>query len=156
MRYDGTRPETDPMLLLFASALAVPPDLSGLDWMLGCWSAGETRECWTREGNVLTGVNGSETLKIHHVGKRLVYEATPTPGRTTIFEKYAETANSLTFAAPEHDYPQKIVYVRIGDRMHVTLSTMDGERIRRWTWERTSAETVDPPSPGKEGRPPPR
>ncbi|MCA9569640.1 MAG: hypothetical protein KC656_17460 [Myxococcales bacterium] len=127
-------------VLLFACSAEAPAP-GALDWMLGCWTDGSTEECWSREGDVLVGRNGSETMRIRAVSTGVVYEATPAPGSTTTFHQVREAADTVVFEAPEHDFPQRIVYARAGDTLSATISLLDGGKSHTWSWKARPSET---------------
>jgi hypothetical protein len=55
-----------------------------------------------------------ESTLIRTTGGRLVYEANPSGQLPTTFAATIVTADSVVFAAPEHDFPQRIGYMRRG------------------------------------------
>ncbi len=55
-----------------------------------------------------------EFLRIFERGAGLVYEAHPSGQQMNQFQSVEITASSITFSDPDHDFPQRIVYTRVG------------------------------------------
>jgi hypothetical protein len=122
------------LLLLAALAVAVAAPLgaqrptSRLAWLAGCWQlrAGTrlTEEHWLPpRGGTMLGVSRTtrgdtlreyEFLRIHGAGDTLVYVASPSGQATTEFRASSVTDTLLAFENPAHDFPQRIIYRRIG------------------------------------------
>jgi len=99
-----------------------------LGWLAGCWehrAASRTvEEYWMppRGGTMLgmgrTVVRDSliehEATLIRMKGARLVYEATPSGQTPATFSAIVVTGDSVVFELPEHDFPQRVGYVRRG------------------------------------------
>src|SRR5262245_15652917 len=103
--------------------------LNRLNWLGGSWKL-ETdgklvEEHWTTPaGGAMLGMsrtinNGKmvefEFLRIEQREGSLVYVAQPQGGPPTEFRLESATANSVVFANPQHDFPQKIRYRRNPD-----------------------------------------
>jgi hypothetical protein len=100
-----------------------------LAWLAGCWKIqSATRrvvEQWsTPENGQMTGssrttVNGvpreSERLRLFFRGDTAVYEALPSGQALTQFKAATFTDREIAFANPAHDFPQRIVYTRVGE-----------------------------------------
>ena len=138
-------------LLLMGQA---PPAarVDDLGWMSGHWqsdNAGRwTEELWSapRAGAML-GLSRSgredvmrefEFLRIQagEVGVPF-YNAAP-GGRSppVPFRRVARDGTSATFENAQHDYPQRIRYVRTGDSMVATISAIDGSNPMEWRFRR--------------------
>ena len=105
--------------------------------MSGCWenAAGTYREVWSAPdhgylfGHALSLMAGEVTFFEQtriDPGKVYVYNAYPGGDGPSPFPEVERDETSVTFANPDHDYPQSIRYVRDGDRMVATISLMDG------------------------------
>lgn len=114
----------------------VAPDLG---WLRGCWvhENGRTEEHWIDAGHGLffghsvTIRDGRlaafEDLRIEPRAHGPVYTASP-GGRTPVSFQYADSGDtSVEFDNADHDFPQRIAYVREGDRLTASISTLDGE-----------------------------
>ena len=137
------------LLITAVIGLAVAPPLAAqaaplenLKWLQGCWelSRGTTRvvEKWSGDANMMTGEsrmtsNGvereSEKLRLFARGDTLVYEATPSRQQTTEFKTTAWKGEEIVFANPAHDFPQRIVYRKVG--ADSLLARIEGDRDGR-------------------------
>ena len=123
------------MILIAAAALAAQasPGQPDLDWLAGYWLSCDERmevaELWTtRRGGVMLGMSvtygiqafGWEQVRIETTldGATMQYVARPRGAETdTAFRLARARANEAVFENPAHDYPQRIVYRREGDRL---------------------------------------
>lgn len=145
-----------PLLLSVAAVAHAPTDLAGqapapaerltrLEWMAGCWESGSgprvVDEHWTRPraGLMLGGsrtVRGDslvefEQVKLLERGGRLVYAAAPSGQEPAEFESIAVSDSSVTFENRAHDFPQRIIYRRIGrDSLLARVEGMRGGQLR--------------------------
>lgn len=137
------------VLITTAALLSAPPlraqaaSVNHLQWLGGCWErlSGATRsiEKWNPAVNgVMTGeshtyVNGSERetekLRLFARGDSVVYEATPSGQRLTEFATASTEAPEITFSNSNHDFPQRIVYRRVGSDSMV--ARIEGDRAGR-------------------------
>ena len=75
-----------------------------------------------REGTMLgmgrtttsRGLGEYELTLIRQDSTRLIYEAHPSAQPVATFVARTATADSVVFEAPEHDFPQRVGYRRIG------------------------------------------
>ena len=136
-----------PLLALLLSLTDVAPE--ALSFLAGCWS-GEVRgaryeESWTSaEGGVLLGTSRTirdgrvvewEFLRIARQDGRWTYLAQPGGRPATAFPLAGAGARTLTFENLAHDFPQRIVYTRAGDRLTARVEgggrTLDVPMTRR-------------------------
>jgi hypothetical protein len=158
MRFDRFRRPVLAALLLVAGCAHQPlittPELESVPErvLVGCWRSEEegtrTVEVWTPfHGDVMYGQNLAleddadgggerlvffELLRVERRGDGLVYVARPGGGGAVEFLLAAHDERSLTFAAPDHDFPKRIRYVRDGAdalRAIVDDGTDDGQRL---------------------------
>ena len=138
-----------------ALAQAANTPAERLAWMAGCWESRApgrlVEEYWMRpNGGMLIGMSRTvvrdtlrehEALLIRRVGDRLVYDATPSGQKQTLFPAVYVTGDSAMFELPEHDFPQRIGYVRRGADSLVAWieGTMNG-KVRRIPYAYTRAE----------------
>jgi hypothetical protein len=134
---------------------ASPGDaLERLAWMSGVWlSDGEERsiELWLPpEGGMMNGLarttqNGQtvfhEALRIEaRNGGAIAYVVSPSGQEGAEFMLVSTDGRRATFENLEHDYPQRIVYERDGDRMVARIELANGERAQSWTYTRSSLQ----------------
>jgi hypothetical protein len=117
--------------------------LKDVQWLVGCWemSRGTLRtiERWTAPtGNAMVGesrttVSGtdreSEQLRLFSRGDTLVYESLPSGQTLTEFRLTSSGQGELTFANPAHDFPQRIIYRRVG--ADSLIARIEGDRAGR-------------------------
>ncbi|MBM3758762.1 MAG: hypothetical protein FJW36_00785 [Acidobacteria bacterium] len=147
------------MKLLVAFLLplaAAEPEVASLGWMSGCWvmerNGVKVEEHWSKPaGDVMLGYSRTmrpgrptfyEQLRI---GVREgVIQYVPIVGKQGPIEfalkKSAE--NEAVFENPAHDYPQRIAYVRSGDELRATTSTLDETKPRpqRFVYKRVACD----------------
>ncbi|HEX2091137.1 MAG TPA: DUF6265 family protein [Longimicrobiaceae bacterium] len=120
------------LLALLGSALAPHPvqesPLEQLRWMSGCWQAGSgnhlVEEQWMEpRGGSLLGMSRTtrgdstvahEVMRIFERGGRPVFFVHPSGQAPTEFTASEVEAGSIVFANPQHDFPQRILYRRVG------------------------------------------
>ncbi|HET9423911.1 MAG TPA: DUF6265 family protein [Gemmatimonadaceae bacterium] len=114
--------------LAAGSAAGQSASLQDLGWLPGCWEVQRgtlrTIEKWNPVANgemagesrtVVSGVEReSEKLRLFVRGDSVVYEATPSRQRVAEFVTASTTGPEIVFANPAHDFPQRIIYRRVG------------------------------------------
>lgn len=131
--------------------------LDELNWLAGYWLSTDrgarSEECWlAADGGVMLGLHRDiddeggmmfEYLRILETAGGPVYYATPRGYETTKFAlttyTEGEDTREAVFENPEHDFPRRIRYTRIGERLTAEISGIDdGQNIVRvWAWTRT-------------------
>ena len=132
---------------------AAPPTatIADLGWLSGSWVAGDATR-WTEEhwsgprGGAMLGYSRSgrgETLSEWEFIRIapgadgvLAYQAQPGGRPAVAFRLVACDGTGATFENPDHDFPQRIRYVRDGGTMTATISAIDGSRAMSWTFRR--------------------
>jgi hypothetical protein len=142
---------TATLLLLAAVPLAAQtlakPELPG--WMAGTWvmqdGANWSDEVWTDpRGGIMLGVarngfgsklEGWETtqIKVKPDGT-ISYFAQPSGKPPSEFPLVLISEESIEFANPAHDYPQRIRYWRQGKLLMAEISKLDGSQPMRWNF----------------------
>ncbi len=114
-----------------APGAPVADPIASAAWLAGCWELRTDRrsvlEMWMpAEGGMMLGSSRTvaggvarqyEHLRLHADGERLVYTAIPSGQREAAFTSPAGSpvrADSLVFENPAHDFPQRLVYRRLG------------------------------------------
>lgn len=130
---------------------AFAQDAASLDWLAGDWI--ETRdgrvseEVWLApRGGRLIGMGRSgkagergmfEYMRIEPgLDGRPVFIAQPNGAAPSAFQAVEQSADSISFANPLHDYPQRIRYWREGELLMAEISLEDGSRAQRWSYGR--------------------
>ncbi len=139
--------------ILAAALLLALPVISNAgelpDWLTGEWLQKRddrwTEEVWTLpRGGTMIGVGRTgrgETLRSWEVMRivrsadgSLTLHAAPEGGPATIFPVVAEGVRDISFANPNHDYPQRIRYWREGRLLMAETARMDGSQAQNWTY----------------------
>jgi hypothetical protein len=130
---------------LGSGAQPEPHGIQRLSWLQGCWestAAGRTvEEIWTGpRGRSMLGVSRTvqrgelasyELVVVRERGDRLVYIAHPSGQPSAEFISTSVSENSIVFANPEHDFPQRIGYERKGAQLHAWIEGTRNGRLRR-------------------------
>jgi hypothetical protein len=146
------------MLRIVAAALllATPAAVSaeGEDapfpqWLAGAWSNADgerwTEEFWTHpRGGIMIGASREgegdklrswESIRILRTPDgSLAYFPTPNGGAPVEFAMTGQTAESIEFSNPAHDYPQRIRYWREGQSLNAEIAMIDGSRAVQWSY----------------------
>ena len=141
------------MLPLLAAIAATPAgQVNDLSWLAGHWlectPRGETSETWTdARGGVMLGV--SKTIRANRTDWELARIDTATEGVTlfarpkgqspTVFRAVSVIAGRVVFENAGHDFPQRVIYTRQGDRLSGRIEGTIGGRPRSIEWHYTAA-----------------
>ncbi|MEO1309451.1 MAG: DUF6265 family protein [Pseudomonadota bacterium] len=131
-------------LTVNAAAEEAAPDLG---WLSGHWRAERegrvSEEIWTdAEGGLMLAVNrsvrdgrarGFEFLRIQLFGEPALY-AQPGGGPATRFALVEAGAGYVVFENPDHDFPQRVLYRREGNRLTATASDLEGGNPQVFRW----------------------
>ena len=133
---------------------AEPAKVSDLGWLEGRWQGtkGETttEEHWTSaSGGALVGMNKAvrgervvsfEFLRVVALEDgTLAYVASPGGGPTTTFRLKELGERSVVFEAPEHDFPQRVIYRLDPDgTLHARVEGVVEGKLEalEWAWRR--------------------
>ncbi len=116
------------VLVVPAAQAQTAEQLDRLSYLSGCWELRTptrvTHEQWMAPlGGMMLGMSRTvagdvvrewEALRIEARGGGLVYAVQPGGRPATDFTATVVTDSSVTFANPEHDFPQRIIYRRVG------------------------------------------
>jgi hypothetical protein len=142
-------------ICLLAPETAAAQESADLGFLAGCWErrsgATVTHEQWMSPlGGLMVGMSRTvrqgravewEALRIASTPERTVYIAQPGGGAATSFPMAARDAESVTFENPTHDFPQRIVYQRVGaDSLLASIAgSINGqERTMRFPMQRVA------------------
>lgn len=135
---------------MMARALVLLTMLTGMsafasgfpEWMAGSWlldaDGKRVEEQWTNaDGGLMLGMSKTvsrqgkaafEFLRIVEADGKLVYLAMPHARPATQFALKSADDSRITFENLEHDYPQRILYWRTGDKLCARVEgTIDGK-----------------------------
>ncbi|EQB14355.1 DUF6265 family protein [Sphingobium lactosutens] len=119
------------------------------EWLTGEWvqQRGDrwAEEVWTLpRGGTMIGVGrngrgesllGWEVIRIVRDGAgQVMLHAAPDGGPETPFKLVEQGVRDISFANPDHDYPQRIRYWREGRLLMAETSRMDGSQTQSWTY----------------------
>lgn len=139
-------------------SLAVPAfaadSLADISWIQGQWRATQAdgavvTETWLApEGGVMPGISRTiegakgrvEFMRIDEKGGQIAFTAIVGRQPPTTFVAKSRTADEVVFENPAHDFPQRIVYRRCGEKLCAAIEgTMNGKLQRmEWTYDRVN------------------
>jgi len=137
--------------------------LDDLAWMAGCWvgdeGAGRSEECWMPPaGGMMLGLHrdlaadgslaGFEYLRIVADESGLAYLASPGGRSPTTFRLQEASAGRVVFSCPEHDFPQRIVYVLDSGMLHARVEGVVDDELHamEWSWRPKGIAELTPSS----------
>ncbi len=137
--------QVDGYSALPADTAQAAPTVGSVSWIAGCWEINDTarerivQEQWMKPaGGVMLGmartiragrlVNWEFTRLIEKDGE-VFYVAKPSQNAAETFFKLVKSSpNEAVFENPEHDFPQRIIYRRSGDKLTARIEgTNDGK-----------------------------
>lgn len=160
--------------LLLAPVAGAAQSTGGIQraaWLAGCWELRApgrvTTEMWMAPfGQAMLGasrtvVGGTmreyEFLRLSVRGDTLVYTAAPSGQRPTDFASVGADESPLVFENPAHDFPQRIIYRRVGADSLVARIEGPGPnnttRGANFPMRRVSCTDVPAPPPPPPARP---
>lgn len=149
-----TAPVAVVLMLMSGTATAAEaeaPTIDDLAWMSGNWQGhhggADIQEVWlTPGGDQMIGINRTlldgetvafEYLRIESDGEDLIYLASP-GGRcpATSFRVERLEGTMVVFVNPEHDFPQRIVYIREDNTLHARIEgpSNGSTKTVEWSW----------------------
>lgn len=139
------------LFLSAAIAAAAGPSIDALAWMTGHWKTtargSVSEELWMAPGGgMMLAVNRSvspkrasfEFIRIAETETGLVYYGSPSGKPAVGFPLEELAGERVAFENPAHDFPQRIIYWRNGDRLCARVEgTVRGKvEGEEWCWER--------------------
>ena len=140
------------LAMLLTGQAAPQAGVADLAWLGGRWESVSPNGRWTEEswsaprGGIMLGHSRSgsgdavrefELLRLQAGPDGVpAYLAQPGGRPATAFRLTARDGSSATFDNPQHDFPQRIRYLRTGDTMVATISRLDGSNAMSWTFRR--------------------
>ena len=144
-----------------AFSQATKPKLADLGWLAGCWEMNNEKrgmlisEMWMKPaGDAMIGVGRTlkagklidfEFLRIVQSGDGLAYISRPSANKEdTSFGMIKSTANEIVFENLAHDFPQRILYKREGEKLTARIEgTKEGKtRGVDFSYVRTKCEAA--------------
>ncbi|PKB25045.1 hypothetical protein B0I00_0226 [Novosphingobium kunmingense] len=134
-------------LVVAGGARAVDAPLP--EFMAGTWmmeqGAEWSDELWSdAKGGLMLGVArtgfGTElkTWELARIERKvdgsISFHAQPKGAPPTEFKQVLRSADSVEFANPANDYPQRIRYWRQGQLLMAEISKLDGSQVMRWNY----------------------
>ena len=146
------------MILMTAAALAAaqPADAPqpDLDWLAGYWLSCEegqdVAETWSeRRGGIMLGTSittgddafGWEQMRIEsgEPDGSLSFIAQPRSQQPTAFRLVRWAAREAVFENAGHDFPQRVIYRREGDRLTGRIEGVSGAEVQAAEWHYRAA-----------------
>ena len=144
------------MSLLLAAALAVaqPAEVPDLRWLAGYWlsceDGREVSESWSdRRGDIMLGGmltvrrdgrSGFEQARIaFSSGGQATFIAQPSGQSTAEFRLVRGGPAEAVFENPTHDFPQRVIYRREGERLIGRIEATSGGREQWMEWHYRAA-----------------
>ncbi len=125
-------------------------DAPKLAWLVGTWERKEGDktiiEQWLpHAGTTMIGISHTygkgrtfffEFIRIATHGGRIAYIVQPGGDPPTLFRAVTITEDEAVFENPEHDFPQRISYLKTEEGMVATISLMDGSKATDFEFKR--------------------
>jgi hypothetical protein len=113
-------------------------------FMHGCWERRSgnrhVEEQWMRpRGGMMMGMSRTvrgdtaveyEFVRLFERSGALIYAAQPSGQAPAEFTSTAITEGAITFANPQHDFPQRVIYRLAGDSLHARVEGIMNGRER--------------------------
>lgn len=138
-----------------------PAPQPDLDWLAGYWlsceDGVEVSETWSdRRGGIMVGTSltlgddafGWEQTRIEADEAGLTFHAQPRGQAAAAFRLVRSGPGEAVFENPDHDFPQRVIYRREGDRLTGRIEGQAGGREQAIEWHYRAAslnERCGPP-----------
>ena len=135
------------LALILAAQLAGPPaSIDQMAWLQGCWIQakpnGVVEELWTAPGGgVMLGLGRTvrdgklreyEYTRIVEADGSLAFVAEPSGQEKATFPLASLTPEMAVFENPAHDFPQRVIYRRLGaDEIVARIEGQTGGQAKR-------------------------
>jgi len=142
------------ILFLLLAETAAAPAMPMPTFLAGCWEEWQrdgkwTEECWTdQRGGVMlgagrTGTNDTirnwEWMRIERGPDGVVtFFGSPKGAPAVGFKAIEADGKSITFANPNHNYPQRLRYLVTDTGLEAEISRADGSNPNHWSYRRTA------------------
>ena len=140
------------MAALAAAQAAADPVEPDLDWLAGYWlsceDGVEVSETWSnRRGGIMLGASltsgddafGWEQTRIEADGEGLSFHAQPRGQPPASFRLVRSRPGEAVFENPAHDFPQRVIYRREGDRLTGRIEGRAQGRDQAMQWNYRAA-----------------
>lgn len=136
-----------------ANAQETGPSVDDLTWLTGCWVMSaeglSIEEYWMPpSGGTMLGMNrtvrerrttGYELMLIRETDSKLFLEAHPSGQASAVFEATSSNAERVVFENPQHDFPRRISYVRLGaDSLRAEIDDGEGGKVIEFPYRRAT------------------
>lgn len=132
---------------LAATGASPVPQTADLSWIAGHWlectPRGEATETWTDgRGGLMLGLSKSirdgrtswELSRIDRTPEGIAFFASPKGQQPAEFKAVSITKDKVVFEKLDHDFPQRVVYMREGDRLTGRIEGTVGGKLRSAEW----------------------
>lgn len=142
-------------MLIAALLIAAQPfgaAQADLDWLAGYWLSCDERtevaETWSqRRGGIMLGTSitvgddafGWEQMRIEAGADGLVFHAQPRGQPPASFRLVRSSPGEAVFENADHDFPQRVIYRRDGDRLTGRIEGVGGGREQAMEWHYRAA-----------------
>ncbi len=145
--------------VIAALSMMPSPEAPDLAWLQGYWlscdSGREVSETWSDvragqlSGMTMTTRGDRVSIEFARIAPRddiLTYQAQPDGQPSNHFTLSEAGPTSVTFADPDHDFPQVVRYVREGETLTARIEGRidDQPRTMEWRYRRTSLNSRCP------------
>lgn len=156
-------PDMIPTAFALAAVLASPVTADALSWMSGYWlscdSGREVSETWsdprggmmlgsalTLENGQLTGFEASRISAADANGGNIAYFAGVDGAPPVVFPAVEANGRRVVFENPTHDFPQRVIYERVGDTLNARIEGRVGnqDQAMAWTYHKADLNTRCP------------
>ena len=137
---------------LVAAQAAATPAEPDLDWLAGYWlsceDGVEVSETWSnRRGGIMLGTSITsgddsfswEQTRIEADGEGLSFHAMPRDQAPASFRLIRSGPGEAVFENPAHDFPQRVIYRREGDRLTGRIEGRAQGRDQAMEWHYRAA-----------------
>lgn len=138
--------------IALAAAQAAPAAEPDLDWLAGYWlsceEGVEVSETWSdRRGGIMLGSTitsgddsfGWEQTRIEADSEGLSFHAQPRGQAPASFRLVRSAPGEAVFENPAHDFPQRVIYRRDGDRLTGRIEGRAQGRDQAMEWHYRAA-----------------
>jgi len=131
--------------MLLCILVALPVTAANMPvWMAGSWRLDGVEEHWTTaDGGLMLGMSKTvkpggkvqfEFLRVAPIDGKPAYLAMPQAHPATTFEFKSATANRIVFENLKHDFPQRVIYWRDGEKLCARIEGLLQGKVQGEEW----------------------